>query len=92
MKQIPLLAAGLFAVVAALALNANAASETHTNTQPDVVMQHDSMRKGMKPHSHMDEKLGIAASSRETRANEAMPAKPNPAADKRKHFHPRDGK
>jgi len=41
----------------------------------------------IKRHSHMEEKTGIPQ-----KMPEAMADKPNPANDKTKHFHPRDGK
>ncbi len=41
----------------------------------------------VKRHSHMEEKTGIPQ-----KAPEVMADKPNPANDKTKHFHPRDGK
>lgn len=41
----------------------------------------------VKRHSHMEEKTGIPQ-----KTPEAMADKPNPANDKTKHLHPRDGK
>lgn len=78
MKLNPTLAAGLFAIVAALALNACAAPDTVADTEP---------RRTTRPHSHLQEKAGILPSAPET-----MPDKPNAANDKTKYFHPQDGK
>jgi len=78
MKLNPTLAISLFAVVAALALNACAVPGTLADAGPQT---------RTRPHSHLDEKIGI----RQT-APEAMPDKPNAYFDRTKHFHPRDGK
>jgi len=40
-----------------------------------------------KPHSHVQEKTGMPQSMPDAKAD-----KPNPANDKSKHSHPRDGK
>lgn len=78
MKMNPAVAAGLSAVVAALALNACAA--------PDILAGSES-GKATRPHSHLQEKTGILPS-----APASMPDRPNAANDRSKHFHPRDGK
>ncbi|MBI5910065.1 MAG: hypothetical protein HY848_08945 [Betaproteobacteria bacterium] len=83
MKLKPTLAAGLFAIMAALSLNAGAAADPPA----DVKVEKAAPQKKMRPHSHMEEKTGIPQ-----KAPEAMPDKPNAAKDKTKHFHPRDGK
>lgn len=41
----------------------------------------------VKPHSHVQEKTGMQQSMPEAKVD-----KSNPAKDKSKHFHPRDGK
>ncbi|WP_150429410.1 hypothetical protein [Dechloromonas sp. CZR5] len=41
----------------------------------------------VKPHSHVQEKTGMPQSMPEAKVD-----KSNPAKDKSKHFHPRDGK
>ncbi|HEY3433246.1 MAG TPA: hypothetical protein VGK09_11915 [Rhodocyclaceae bacterium] len=52
----------------------------------------------MKPHSHMEEKTGVApkakAKAAEAAAEEKSENAENPKAEKNKskHFHPRDGK
>lgn len=78
MKLKPTSAAGLLAIIAALALSACAA--------PDIVVDSGSQRT-TTPHSHLQEKHGILP-----RAPETTPDKINAAYDKTKHFHPRDGK
>ena len=83
MKLKPTLAATLFAILAALALNASAASDTPADAKVEKVAP----QKKMKPHSHVEEKTGIPQM-----IPVAMPAKPNAANDRTKHFHPRDGK
>ncbi len=83
MKLKPTLAASLFAIVAALSLNAGAASDTPADAKVEKVAP----QKKMRPHSHVEEKTGIPQ-----KAPVAMADKPNAAKDKTKHFHPRDGK
>lgn len=78
MKLNPTLAASLLAIMAALALNACAAPDTLADAVP---------QRTMRPHSHLEEKMGFAP-----KAAEALPDKPNAANDRTKHFHPRDGK
>jgi len=93
MKLKPTLAASLFAIMAALSLNANAASDTPADagaaadTPADAKVEKTVPQKKMKPHSHVEEKTGFAP-----KAPEATPDKPNAANDRTKHFHPRDGK
>jgi len=83
MKLKPTLVASLFAIIAALSLNASAASDTPA----DAKTERTAPQKKMRPHSHVEEKTGFAQ-----KAPEAMPDKPNAANDRTKHFHPRDGK
>lgn len=83
MKLTPTLAASLFAIMAALSLNAGAASDT----QADAKAEKAAPQKKMRPHSHVEDKTGILV-----KAPVAMPDKPNAAKDKTRHFHPRDGK
>jgi len=79
----PALAASLFALMAALSLNAGAASDTPAEAK----VEKAAPQKKTRPHSHVEEKTGIPQ-----KAPEAAPDKPNAAKDKTKHFHPRDGK
>jgi hypothetical protein len=83
MKLKPTLAASLFALMAALSLNASAASDI----PGDAKVEKAAPAKKMRPHSHLEEKTGIPQT-----APEATPDKPNAANDRTKHFHPRDGK
>ena len=93
MKLKPALAASLFAIMAALSLNARAASDTSvgastaSDTPADVKVEKAAPRKKMRPHSHVEEKTGFAQ-----KVPEAVPDKPTAANDRTKHFHPRDGK
>jgi len=83
MKQKPSLAASLFALMAALSLNAGAAADSPADAKVEKVAP----KKKMRPHSHVEDKTGFPQ-----KATAAMPDKPNAATDKTKHFHPRDGK
>lgn len=83
MKLKPALAIGLFAIMAALSLNASAASDTPADAKAEKAAP----QKKMKPHSHMEEKTGVPQ-----KTPVAMADKPNAAKDMTKHFHPRDGK
>ncbi len=90
MKLKPALAASLIAIAAGISLNASAATDTPVDAKmekPAAHMQKSASQKKMRPHSHVEEKTGVAQ-----RAPEAMPDKTNAAKDKTKHFHPRDGK
>lgn len=91
MKPKSIFAVGLFALVAALSLNAGAASATPagaaSDTRADAKVEKAAPQKTVKRHSHVEEKTGYAP-----KAPEAMPDKPNAANDRTKHFHPRDGK
>jgi hypothetical protein len=83
MKLIPTLAASLFAIMAALSLNASAAA----GTPADATVAKAAPQMKMKSHSHVQEKTGFAQKAPETVSDKA-----NAADDKTKHFHPRDGK
>ena len=83
MKLKPTLVASVFAIMAALSLNASAAADTPA----DAKVEKAALQKKMRPHSHVEEKTGIPQ-----KAPEASPDKPNAAKDRTKHFHPRDGK
>ena len=87
------LAAGLFAVIAALSLNASAVSDTAAGAKTtsgssgEAKAERAAHQTKMGPHSHAEVKTGFPQ-----KAPEAMPDRPNPAKDLSKHFHPRDGK
>lgn len=101
MKLRPTLTASLFAIAAVLSFNVSAASDTPTDAKPDAQAEKADAKKKVRPHSHMEEKLGIKAQAKDATADEgktaeaepeqSAPKKPNPAKDKSKHFHPRDG-
>ena len=80
MKISSLIAAVLFASAAmsgATYADDKIAAPKATEAQADKV----------KPHSHVQEKTGMPQSMPEAKVD-----KSNPAKDKSKHFHPRDGK
>lgn len=83
MKLKPTLAASLFAIMAALSLNAGAASDTPADAKGEKAAP----QKKMRPHSHVEDKTGVLV-----KAPVAVRDKSNAAKDKTKHFHPRDGK
>lgn len=80
MKTSSFIAALLFA---SLSVGAHAADAEQSAAKP-AEMQ---MEKQAKPHSHVQEKTGVP----QTMPKESK-AKPNPANDKTKHYHPRDMK
>lgn len=87
MKLLPILSTGLFAALAALSFNTQAAEGAEAKA-PAAETQTDKVpAKKAKRHSHVEEKTGMAPSEA------ASASKPEKAkADKAKHFHPRDGK
>ena len=101
MKLNRTLAASLFALMAAISLNASAATDAPADAKnaadtaaaknaantAAVKAQNAAHQMKMRPHSHVEEKTGIVQ-----RAPEAVPDRPNPARDFSRHFHPRDGK
>uniref|UniRef100_Q47DS1 Uncharacterized protein n=1 Tax=Dechloromonas aromatica (strain RCB) TaxID=159087 RepID=Q47DS1_DECAR len=86
MKLQSALSAVLFATVAALSLGAQAADAE--KAAPAAEMKADQGTKAAKPHSHMQEKTGIEQKAPAA----AEPAKKDASKDKKKHYHPRDGK
>lgn len=89
MKRISTLTTGVAAMAMALSLNAlaaqgAAASEADPQQQPQV-------KTTVRPHSHMEEKLGIVARRDKSADEKQAAAKRNPATDMSRHFHPRDG-
>jgi len=77
------LAASLFALMAAL--NAGAATDTPADPTLEKAAAPAAPAKKVKPHSHVEEKTGVAQKAPETKADK-------PDADMSKHYHPRDGK
>lgn len=87
MKLKSILSTGLFATVAALSMGAQAASDMDKAAEakaPATGMQAD---QKMKPHSHVEEKTGVAPNALEAKSDKVKADK-----DKSKHYHPRDGK
>lgn len=95
MKLISILSASLFAAMGALSMGAQAASDTDKAAEakiPAAAVQSD---KKMKPHSHMEEKIGVSPQTSSAPATDDKSDKPKAGKvkiDKDKHFHPRDGK
>ena len=87
MKLNSILSAALFAAIAALAMSAQAVSDTDKAVEAKAPVAGVQAVKKMKPHSHVEVKTGVPQS-----APEAKTDKTDPAKDKTKHFHPRDGK
>jgi hypothetical protein len=85
------LAAGALAFAMALSLNVMAASDAATDATGAAVQQEDAKQK-MKPHSHMEEKMGMMTKAEPATSGKPAAAKRNPAMDRSKHLHPRDGK
>jgi Ni/Co efflux regulator RcnB len=87
MKLNSILSAALFAAIAALSMSAQAVSDTDKTVEAKAPVAGVQADKKMKPHSHVEVKTGVPQS-----APEAKTDKTDPAKDKTKHFHPRDGK
>jgi hypothetical protein len=93
MKLEPALAASLFAAMASFAFNVSAVADTPAAAMavPDASAPAKSEKAAhplkMGPHSHAEVKTGVRQ-----RTPEATPEKSNPATDRTRHFHPRDGK
>jgi len=85
MKLQSALSAALFATITMLSLGAQAAD---ADKAPAAEMKAEQGAKTVKPHSHMQEKTGV-----EQKAPAAVdPAMKDASKDKKKHYHPRDGK
>lgn len=78
----------LLAISAALSLNASAASDTPVDSKAEKV----DTKAQMKPQSHMEHMPGMMSDGKEATPEKTAPKKKvNPAFDKTKHYHPRDG-
>lgn len=86
------LSAVMLVLATAFSLNACATSDTPPTPQAGVGTVNAEPQKTMRPHSHLEEKLGQMPQSEATKQDATTAAKPNPATDRSKHFHPRDGK
>jgi hypothetical protein len=91
MKLKPALTLSLLAFAAAFSLNAAAASDSPADVKPDAQKEQAATTKNIKPHSHAEEKYGVASKAQDA-ASEAKPGKPKKVINKSNHFHPRDGK
>ncbi len=87
MKLKSVLATTLLTAFTALALNVQAASDTGKAPADQSITEAMRADKAMKPHSHMEEKTGVAP-----KVPVAENKKPDPTKDKNRHLHPRDGK
>ena len=88
MKAQSLCFAALFAVVSTLSIGAHAADAESAPAAKTAAQK-------MKPHSHMEEKTGIAPKTpdaADSGTDKAKQGKAKPGTDKSKHYHPRDGK
>ena len=88
MKLPAILSAILFAAISSLSIGAYAADAEKAHA--------DAPATKMTPHSHMQEKTGVApkaaAAPAEEKSDQATADKPAAGKKKSKHFHPRDGK
>ncbi|HCY64703.1 MAG TPA: hypothetical protein DHV59_18150 [Oxalobacteraceae bacterium] len=88
MKLQSILSISLVAAATALSLGAHAANDADKR-QADGTQSEQPAAKKMPPHSHMQEKTGIAP---QEKSPDSKPAKRKADQDKSKHYHPRDGK
>ena len=88
MKLKSTLAASLFAISAVLSLNVSAASDTPVDSKTEKV----DTKAQMTPHHPMEQMAGMKSDGKEATPEKPAPKKKaNPAFDKTKHYHPRDG-
>jgi hypothetical protein len=88
MKLKIILSAALFGAVSSLSLGVYAADMEKAPAA-------EAQAKKMKPHSHMEEKTGIAPKAPEAASEEKKSDKADKYRadkDKSRHLHPRDGK
>ncbi|MBY0243599.1 MAG: hypothetical protein K2X55_30275 [Burkholderiaceae bacterium] len=88
MKLQSFLSVALVAAATSLSLGAYAASDADKPTAGAAQADKSEAIK-MQPHSHMQEKTGIAP---QEKAGDTKPEKRKADQDKSKHYHPRDGK
>lgn len=81
----------LSATLAVIALAASGGVFAADSTNADATPATAEAKAKMKPHSHMEEKMGAVASNKAD-PEKKQAAKKNSTPDKSKHFHPRDGK
>lgn len=83
MKLQAILHAVLFAAIASLSAGIFAADAAPADAAP---------AKKAKPHSHMEEKTGVAAPAADAKPSEAKVDEAKVKAKAKRHLHPRDGK
>lgn len=83
MKLQALLPTVILAAIGALSTSTYA--EEKAAPAPEVKAEKAAPAQAAKPHSHIQEKMGMHPD-----AQTAQPAKKNAAKDKAKHYHPRD--
>lgn len=79
------LVTSLFAIGTLFSIGAVAAPGAETSAEGKPVTTE--AKKKIKPHSHVEAKGGTAPTVSQSKADKA-----DPAMDKTKHYHPRDGK
>jgi len=86
-----ILVIGFLTTLAAFSMGVNAASDkpAEATTEPKATESKAEpvKAKGVKPHSHIEEKTGV-----QQKTPEAMPSKYDISKDRTRHYHPRDGK
>lgn len=92
MKLKSIVSTGLFAALTALSMGAQAASDADKSAEAKVPTTEVKSDTKMKPHSHMEEKTGIAQQTQPAATAEKKSGNRRADKDKSKHFHPRDGK
>lgn len=92
MKLNSILWAGLFAAIATLSIGAQAASDTDKAAEAKEPVAGMQVNKKMKPHSHMEEKIGVPQQTPTVTTTEGKSGNLKADKDRSKHFHPRDGK
>ena len=89
MKLKTKVASSMFVIAALISTGGFAASDGEKSAESKPAATES--KKKVKPHSHVEERGG-AVSSVAPKESDHKEAKVNPAQDRTKHFHPRDGK
>lgn len=89
MKLQSFLSISLLAAASALSLGVQAENDADKR-QVDTPPTTQPAAKKMPPHSHMQERIGVAP--QEKKPDDSKPKKLRPDQDRSKHYHPRDGK
>lgn len=88
MKLQSFLSISLLAAASALSLGAHAENDADKR-QADAPQTEQPAAKKMPPHSHMQERIGVAPQEKK---QDSKPKKLKADQDRSKHYHPRDGK